>query len=128
MQILADTHAFLWFVFADSRLSKRAERAFDHATNTVVLGYVNLWEIAVKASIGKLRLGRDYDDFLDQVVLNRSLLLLPIDIPHLRQYARLPFHHRDPFDRLLIAQAKAENISVLTDDPRFREYQVKTIW
>src|SRR5690242_9151928 len=105
MRFLADTHAFLWYIFDDPRLSDRAERAFNDQSE-VLFSLASLWEIVVKVSIGKLKLGCEYKKFVEEYVLKREVELLSIDLPHLANYASLPLHHRDPFDRLLIAQAR----------------------
>jgi PIN domain nuclease of toxin-antitoxin system len=127
MAYLIDTHAFLWFVFEDPRLSARAEAVLAEA-GSVVISAVTLWEIAVKLSIDKLRLGMPYPEFLDRCVTSREVEVLGVELPHLVEYADLPMHHRDPFDRLLIAQSRAERLTVVTADPRFRDYDVDVAW
>jgi PIN domain nuclease of toxin-antitoxin system len=127
MAYLIDTHAFLWFVFDDPRLSARAEAVLADA-GSVVISAVTLWEIAVKLSIDKLRLGMPYPEFLDLSVTSREVEVLGVELPHLVEYADLPMHHRDPFDRLLIAQSRAERLTVVTADPRFRDYDVDIAW
>jgi PIN domain nuclease of toxin-antitoxin system len=88
----------------------------------------SLWEIAVKVNIGTLRLGMSFSDFTVAGVTSRDLRVLPVELAHLCLYAELPLHHRDPFDRLLIAQATVETLTVLTSDRRFSEYGVETVW
>lgn len=128
MRFLADTHAFLWFVFGDPRLSAKAEKLLGDPAAQPVLSAVSLWEIAVKVSIGKLKLGREYGDFVDEFVLRRDVEMLAIEVAHLKEYPVLPMYHRDPFDRLLIAQARTESLPIVTDDSAFKSYHVKTIW
>jgi PIN domain nuclease of toxin-antitoxin system len=127
MRYLADTHAFLWLLFDDARLSADAERLMLQQSN-VVLSVVSLWEIAVKVTIGKLRLGMPYDEFIERHVTGVDIDLLQIELAHLKEYVSLPMHHRDPFDRLLIAQARASGCAVLTSDPRFAAYDVQVVW
>jgi PIN domain nuclease of toxin-antitoxin system len=126
--ILIDTHAFLWFVFDDPRLSERAEQIMSDPGPVKVFSIVSLWEIAVKVNIEKLRLGMSYSDFLSSCVESRELELLEIRLDHLTKYVHLPLHHRDPFDRILIAQAKVEGLPVLSSDTRFSDYGVDTVW
>lgn len=127
MPFLVDTHAFLWFVFADDRLSRHAEEMLTGG-DRAVLSVVSLWEIAVKLTIDKLRLGMSYPDFLIRCVLSREIDVLSIELPHLIEYVQLPMHHRDPFDRLLIAQGRAEGLPVVTADKRFGEYGIEISW
>lgn len=128
MNILVDTHAFLWFVFGDVRLSKKAERAISHPSGDLHISIASLWELAIKENLGKINLGRSYDRFVDEFVTNRPIGVLTIEIAHCKQLSRLPRHHGDPFDRLLVAQALTEGLHVLTDDPAFKPYGVKAIW
>ena len=126
--ILVDTHAFLWFVFDDRRLSTQAGQVLADPAQNKVLSMASLWEVAVKVSIGKLSLGMSFSDFTDASVTSRELQVLTIGLPHLTEYAQLPLHHRDPFDRVLIAQAKVEELPVLTSDERFSAYGIETLW
>ena len=128
MSFLIDTHAFLWFVFDDARLSPRAHELLCDPNETKVLSVASLWEIAVKASISKLELGMTYQTFLDRCITHSEIELLPAELAHLVEYTRLPMHHRDPFDRLLIAQCQTENWPIVTMDPRFRDYELKVLW
>lgn len=127
MAHLVDTHALLWFVHDDPRLSPRAAEILAEGEG-LVLSVASLWEIAVKLTIEKLRLGTSYAEFLEQCVTSRKIDVLPVKLPHLIEYVDLPMHHRDPFDRLLIAQSRAERLDVVTADPRFRPYGVEVVW
>jgi PIN domain nuclease of toxin-antitoxin system len=124
---LVDTHAFLWFVFDDERLSARAADLIGDSEQ-IVLSAVSLWEIAAKLSVDKLRLGMPLSEFLERCVTSAHLDVLAVEIPHVIEYVELPMHHRDPFDRLLIAQARAERLAIVTADPRFRDYDVEVAW
>ena len=128
MALLVDTHAFLWFVFDDPRLSARADELLSDPSVAKALSIASLWEIAVKVSVSKLSLGMRFDSFLSTCVTNRDVSLLPITVAHLCAYAELPLHHRDPFDRLLVAQCLAENCPILSRDPRFAQYSVEVVW
>lgn len=127
-RVLLDTHAFLWFAFDDERLSARAAEVISDASVEKVLSIASLWEIAVKTSLGKLELGTSLERFLTDEVEGRELEVLGIEHAHLVRVADLPFHHRDPFDRLLIAQAVSEGLSIMSIDPRFEAYGVNVIW
>jgi PIN domain nuclease of toxin-antitoxin system len=128
MRYLLDSHTFLWFISADPRLSERAQDAISEIQNEVMLSIASLWEIAIKTSLGKLTLGQPFRDLISRQLLGNEIALLPIDPSHLTILTDLPFHHRDPFDRLIIAQAMAEGIPVLSGDPEFRKYPVQTVW
>ena len=122
MRVLLDTHAFLWFVAGDARLSSRASDAIADADDAL-LSVASCWEIAIKASLGKLTLRLPVERFLtEQIAFNRFELL------HTTRIATLPWHHRDPFDRLLAAQALHEKVAIASADPVFRQYGVKRIW
>lgn len=126
MAVLLDTQAFLWWVTDDRRLSKRAARAI--AGTACLLSVASCWEMAIKASLGKLSVLGAVDRFVqDQIEVN-GFNLLAISLEHVSGVAGLPFHHRDPFDRLLAAQALAEDLSVVSADPVFRRYGVTRVW
>lgn len=128
MNLLLDTHTFLWFVSGSAELSVTARNRMTDPKNQCVVSMANLWEIAIKHSLGKLIVnGEEYETVMDDVVDNHYRLM-PITFPHLVEVDKLPHHHRDPFDRLLIAQAISENLTVLTRDPQFKLYPVPIIW
>ena len=128
MNYLLDTHAFLWFVFDDPRLSSdAAELIADDAVEKHV-SIAGLWEIVIKAQLGRLGLGTDVPTFLERHVARRKLGVVPLELEHLVVYGRLPLHHKDPFDRILIAQAEALGLPVVTSDPAFAAYRIKTVW
>ena len=126
--VLVDTHAFLWFVFDDPRLSDSAASVIESPSRPTLLSVASLWEIALKVNIGKLLLGMPFETFIDEGINRRDVELLAIELPHVTRSARLPLLHRDPFDRLLIAQAQSERLPVLTADERFSGYPIETIW
>jgi PIN domain nuclease of toxin-antitoxin system len=121
--LLVDSHALLWFVAGDRRRIGRRLRARIEAEATTV-SVASLWEIAIKTTLGKL----DAPDDLPDRVEKMGFQLLPIAAAHAWAVRRLPPHHRDPFDRLLIAQAQVEMLPVITADPAFNAYDVAVIW
>lgn len=127
MTLLLDTHAFLWFVSGDKRLSAMARRAIERPGAKPLLSLASVWEMAIKSSLKRLVLPSPLNDYLaDKLATN--LQLLPIDLPHIVAIERLPFHHPNPFDRLLIAQALTDKIPVVTRDRAFRKYGVEIVW
>ena len=128
MNILLDTHAFLWAVTDDPRLTAAARAVFAESSNSLFLSVVSMWEIVLKARAGKLQLkGSAARFFADQLARN-SLSALDVRPQHVLRVAELPRLHRDPFDRLLVAQAQVENMLLLTADTQIRRYSVKVIW
>ena len=128
MRLLLDTHTFLWFLADDPQLSPAARRLIEDGTNEIVLSMASLWEIAIKVSLGKLTLGGAFATFIpDQLTLN-AFGLLPIELAHVTAVAALPFHHRDPFDRLLIAQALVEPLPIISRDPALDAYGITRKW
>lgn len=128
MNILLDTHTFLWFVNDDSLLSEPAKRLIEDDASQPFLSAASLWEIAIKMSLGKLTLKQPYEIFIPEQLALNGIGILNIAITHTAAIAALPFHHRDPFDRLLIAQAKTENMPVVSADAAFDAYGIKRIW
>jgi len=127
MRCLLDSHSFLWFVHGDRRLSVPAREAVLNSENQVFLSVASLWEIAIKISLGKLELSKSLPDLFWELAVN-EIEILDIRPQHLLPLADLPFYHRDPFDRLIIAQAMVEDMPVLSTDPKFREYPVQIVW
>ena len=128
MRILLDTHAFLWLVMDDSKLSDRARSIFLDADNELLISAVIGFEIAIKYTLGKLELAEPPRDFIENRIRNNALTQLPISLSHTYRLSHLPLHHRDPFDRLLISQALEEDIPLLSADSAFRLYDVEIIW
>src|SRR4051812_32699653 len=122
MAVLLDTHAFLWWVTDDPRLTARAKRTI--AGTACLLSVATCWEMAIKASLGKLTIPGAVDRFVQEQLEVIGFTLLPIALEHTGRVAALPFHHRDPFDRLLAAQALTEDLSLVSADPVFRRYGV----
>ncbi len=128
MNLLLDTHSFLWFIENNPKLNADMVALIKNRDNDVFLSTVSLWEIAIKSSLGKLQLGMPFRLFvLSQVSLN-NINLLDIAVRHIEEVAILPFHHKDPFDRLLIAQATVEQMPIISLDTTFDAYGVTRIW
>lgn len=128
MRLLLDTHALLWWVADEARLSRRARAAIAVSGNECLVSAATAWELAIKVSLGKLSVDGELSRFLaEQLAVNR-FRALPVEVAHAVRVTRLPFHHRDPFDRLLAAQALEEGASVVSADAVFSRYGVKRIW
>jgi len=123
---LLDTHTFLWFVMGSPKISGELRLQIENNDN--FLSIVSIWEIAIKYGIGKLNLGLPFNDFIDQQIIPNGIQILNIQLEHLKIFADLPLHHRDPFDRLLIAQAIVEDIPIISVDSLFSLYPVQKIW
>jgi len=128
VRLLVDTHAFLWFVAGDSRLSARAKRRIENHENDRFLSVASIWEMAIKNSIGKLTLSISLDALVDEGAVRNGFALLDIRPDHAMAVTHLPFHHRDPFDRLLIAQALVERLTIVSSDAVLDAYPVKRVW
>ena len=127
MNILLDTHAALWFFENDDRLSKSALDAIYNLENMIYVSMASLWEIAVKISIGKLKFDGGIDGFIEAIHKN-EFCLLEISPEHIKMIMDLPLIHRDPFDRMLIAQAAVEDMAIMTLDANIMKYDVRSIW
>ena len=128
MTLLLDTHTLLWFLTNDSRLSAPARGAVEDSANVAHVSAGSLWEVAIKVALGKLRLPAPYADIFPRQLEVNGFGLLPITPAHCATLLTLPFHHRDPFDRLLLAQAKTEGMILVTDDGQFAPYGVAQLW
>jgi PIN domain nuclease of toxin-antitoxin system len=128
MRAILDTNSFLWFISGNDELSNAAKTFISDLNNELVLSTASLWEIAIKVSIGKLELLQSYEKLIPQQLEENDIGILSITLKHLSKLIDLPFHHRDPFDRLIIAQALMEEIPVISSDGIFSEYPVKLIW
>lgn len=127
MTLLIDTQAFLWFAAGSPKLSRRARHAIEADDAEVVLSAASVWEMAIKARLGRLALPTSVHTYVDEK-RRGGVVMLPVEWMHAAAVESLPFHHRDPFDRLIIVQAQAEDLPVVTDDSAFAPYGVKTIW
>lgn len=128
MKALLDTHVFLWWVSADPRLSPRAMDVIADGNNSLFLSAASGWEMAIKSALGKLSLSGSLDSFVSEQLAANSIQVLPVLMAHALHVSNLPPYHRDPFDRLLVAQAQLERMPILTNDPWIAEYPVEVIW
>lgn len=126
MRVLIDTHIFLWFINDDPKLSATTKALLQSEAN-VMVSVASLWEIAIKISLGKLILPGSIEVLFPEQLRLNNIALLPIDIQHLKTMSTLPFHHRDPFDRLIIAQAIVEEAGLVSMDQVFEQYDVNLI-
>ncbi|WP_354635107.1 type II toxin-antitoxin system VapC family toxin [Planktothricoides raciborskii] len=127
MRLLLDTHIFIWLIEGNPNLSQAAREAIEDESNTLHLSIVSLWEITIKTSLGKLDLAIPLEQIVINFILPSGIQIIPIHLPHLLILQKLPFHHRDPFDRLLIAQAKSEGLTLVSEDGTFEQYEVKIL-
>ena len=127
MKLLLDTHTFLWFIDDNAMLSSRGKTLLE-AENDLLLSVGSLWEIAVKLRLGKLTVGMPTEVLMTEHVTANNIDVLPISVPHLIQVSTLPLHHRDPFDRLIIAQSIVEKIPIVSADPAFDAYSIERLW
>jgi PIN domain nuclease of toxin-antitoxin system len=128
VRLLLDTQAFLWFVLNDLRLSATARALLTDPNNELLISPASYWEIAIKVSIGKYQVPWPFQDFIDDQIAQNQLTILPITTAHAAAVIPLPFHHRDPFDRLIVAQALVEGIPLVSADPIFDAYGVARLW
>ncbi len=127
MRVLIDTHVFLW-LFADIKISQKIKDfLLDTKSNEIYVSHVTAWEISIKYGVGKLKLPEVPELFVPDRIRRAGFLQLPIKMAHVLSVHRLPPIHKDPFDRLLVSQAKAENLTILTADPNFPRYKIKTL-
>ncbi len=128
MNVLLDTHALLWLFNDDTRLSDGARKAYLDRENTLYFSAAGLWEIGIKISIGKLRLSENWYPLIMREMRRNAVNWLPITADHCHLLSHLPFHHRDPFDRMLIAQAIGEQLAIMSRDQHFGLYDVEVVW
>jgi PIN domain nuclease of toxin-antitoxin system len=126
--LLLDTHAFLWWVDDAPRLTKRARAAIRRPDQACFVSLASCWEIAIKVSLGKLTIESSLERFLAEQMAANGFQPLLITLGHVARFAALPFHHRDPFDRLLVAQAIDEDLTIVSADPVFQKYGVRRVW
>lgn len=126
MRQLLDTHSFIWFVMGNPRITPRVRALIEDNEN--LLSIASIWEMAIKHSSGKLSFGIPFELFIEQQVRPNGIELLNINLDHINVVASLPFHHRDPFDRLLIAQAMVEQIPILSADSVFDNYRMERLF
>ena len=128
MKLLLDTHTFLWLVEGSPSLSRAAQAALAGPANKLFLSVASVWELAIKTGNHKLALSDPLDTFVGKWTLTYQIALLPIGTPHALAVVGLPNHHRDPFDRILIAQALVEGMTLISADAKFTAYSVPILW
>ena len=127
MNLLLDTHTLIWFLEGDCRLGLTAKNYIENANNTNFVSVATFWEIAIKVSIDKLKLQMPLQS-LKSLIEENAMEILPITIEHTVLVSQLPFHHKDPFDRLLVAQSIIEDMVLLSGDEKFKSYNTQVIW
>ena len=128
MNLLLDTHTLLWFIAGSSSLSASARTLIEDAENDKFVSIVSIWETAIKISTGKMSLSSPFDTLFPRQLEINGFELLPVKVEHTSLVTTLPFHHRDPFDRLLIAQGIVEDFAIVTTDSDFSDYAIKLLW
>ena len=126
MEFLLDTHAFLWYLLGDSNLGSKAKEAIDTKTG-LYFSIVSLWEISIKINVGKLQLNRAFED-LPKELEYINTQILPITFQDTEIYTSLPLHHRDPFDRILVAQTMNHSLVLISRDEAFDAYPIQRVW
>ena len=128
MRLLLDTHTLYWFIEGAPQLSSHALDVVSDPDNEILLSPASYWEIALKISLGKWQLNRRYEEFLDIALVRYGFVVLPVQATHTAQLIGMPFHHKDPFDRLLVAQAIVEQIAIVSADEQLDAYNITRIW
>ncbi len=128
MNVLLDTHALLWSITGDDRLSKTAGETFLNPENNLYFSAASFWEICIKLSLGKLSLKRGWFKTIQEEMRTNAIQWLPVEMQHCVELTELPFYHPDPFDRMLIAQAMVEDLRLLSRDHRLSAYEIERIW
>ena len=127
MELLLDTHALLWYLSGDKKLSKNAAQHINDQRNHCYVSISSLWEIAVKLSLKKLEIKGGFET-VEDFLRNNDFEIMPIDVGHTKLLLTLDYHHRDPFDRMMIVQALSTQAKILTKDDKFNAYDVETVW
>ena len=127
MKYLLDTHTFIWHALEDARLSGSALE-FIESDQDLYISYASIWEMAIKMQRGRLQLKKSLPEFIESIVQANQYQLLEIKTSHLYPIANLPYHHKNPFDRLIIAQGMEEEMTIITKDEAFKSYEVNVLW
>ena len=128
MKILLDTHAFIWLDFQPEKLSKKAIEVCQDTSNELYLSMASLWEMQIKAQLGKLKLKIPLEEMLALQQQENDLKVLNFSLAHIYQLQLLPFHHNDPFDRIIIAQSMLENMTLISVDEKLKAYNIAVLW
>lgn len=128
MKVLLDTHVFLWWITDDPQLPSHIRELIAKGGNELFFSAASCWEIAIKAQLGKISIPAKADSYISEQMAANSVQSLPVEASHALQVYHLPLLHRDPFDRILIAQAQLEGLPIITSDSQIMEYKIKVIW
>ena len=128
MKLLLDTHAFLWLASDSSKLSPKVQRLISDDDNALYMSVASLWEMSIKLSLGKLQIGKPLTILVSEQQQANHIQLLAIQPSHALAVQELPHHHKDPFDRMLVAQSAAESMLLLSHDPMLKLYSVQIEW
>ena len=127
MDLLLDTHALIWFINGDKQLPDKSVKRIKNINNKCFVSIASIWEIAIKISLGKLELNGGFDE-ISNIMTKYKIELLPISFEHVRILLTLEFHHRDPFDRILISQVMVEQLSLVSKDDNCKKYNIDIVW
>jgi PIN domain nuclease of toxin-antitoxin system len=127
MKLLLDTHAIIWFVEGDTSLSFLARQAIENQNNTKYISIISFWEMMIKINLGKLVMKIDFVT-LNEYLLSKNIQVLSLELSHILHLKDLPTHHKDPFDRILIAQAMSEEMTLISIDTNFSLYDISLLW
>jgi len=128
LDLLFDTHSFIWWADEPMKLSRAALAALEDENNRLFLSDVSIWEMQIKVQLGKMKLKLPLQDLIESQQRDNEVKILPITTEHILALNNLPFHHNDPFDRLLIAQSIVEGFTIVTADSEFSDYPAKLLW
>jgi PIN domain nuclease of toxin-antitoxin system len=128
MKLLLDTHTFIWWDSEPAKLSASALSACQDQANTLILSVVSVWEIQIKSQLGKLKLNLPLSEIIQSQRQMNNVQILTVELDHVLELQNLPYHHKDPFDRWLIAQANVEDVLLVSGDSIFSEYPINLIW
>jgi PIN domain nuclease of toxin-antitoxin system len=128
VNVLIDSHVLIWSYFDEQKLNRVAAATLADPANQVLVSAASLWEIAIKISVGKLQLSEPFEDFVQHGVADNGVPIIPIEPRHAAEVIGLPQHHRDPFDRMIVAQALIEKLPVVSSDSVLDKYGIQRIW
>lgn len=127
MDLLLDTHALIWFINGDKRLPDKSIEIIKNTKIKCFVSIASIWEIAIKISLGRLDLNGGFDE-ISKIMIRYDIEILPLAFNHIHKLLSLEFHHRDPFDRIIIAQGLVENMTIVSKDENFPKYNVQLLW
>jgi PIN domain nuclease of toxin-antitoxin system len=128
MRLLLDTHAFIWWDSAPNKLPSQILALFQDQANEIIISVASIWEMQIKSQLGKLELKLPLEEIINTQQQTNNVQVLPITLAHVLALDGLPMHHRDPFDRLLVAQTNVEEVVLVSRDKIFEQYSVKLLW